>query len=143
MPPAPGNLSTGAQACSLCSFVRPTWGRSQVAEAYFERLSRHEVCSSGLRVDESMARNKPPSNKLKDNSRHSLPYMLERGIDISEKERTQITPELVASADRIVAILPTEEVPAFLTESGEAGRVGPARPCGPSKRRVGHLRRDR
>ena len=43
---------------------------------------------------------------MKDNSRHSLPYMLERGIDISEKERTQITPELIAAADRIVAILP-------------------------------------
>ena len=81
-------------------------GRSQVAEAYFERLSQHEVCSSGLRVDEEMARNKPPSAKMKDNSRHSLPYMLERGIDISEKERTQITPELIAAADRIVAILP-------------------------------------
>ena len=94
-------------------------GRSQVAEAYFERLSQHEVCSSGLRVDEEMERNKPASVKMKDNSRHSLPYMLERGIDISEKERTQITPELVAAADRIVAILPPEEVPAFLTESGK------------------------
>ena len=71
-------------------------GRSQVAEAYFERLSQHEVCSSGLRVDEEMARNKPATAKMKDNSRHSLPYMLERGIDISEKERTQITPELIA-----------------------------------------------
>lgn len=94
-------------------------GRSQVAEAYFERLSRHEVCSSGLRVDEEMARNKPASNKLKDNSKHSLPYMLERGIDISEKERTQITLELVAAADRIVAILLAEEVPALLSESGK------------------------
>ena len=94
-------------------------GRSQVAEAYFERVSTHEVCSSGLRVDESMARNKPASNKLKDNSQHSLPYMLERGVDISEKERTQLTPELVTAADRIIAILPTEEVPAFLTESGK------------------------
>ena len=94
-------------------------GRSQVAEAYFERLSQHEVCSSGLRVDEEMARNKPASAKMKDNSRHSLPYMLERGIDISEKERTQITPELIAAADRIVAILPPEEVSASLSESGK------------------------
>ena len=44
---------------------------------------------------------------------------MERGIDISEKERTQITPELIAAADRIVAILPTEEVPASLSESGK------------------------
>lgn len=94
-------------------------GRSQVAEAFFERLSQHQVCSSGLRVDEEMARNKPPSAKMKDNSRHSLPYLRERGIDIAEKERTQITPALVAAADRIVAILPTDEVPAFLTESGK------------------------
>lgn len=94
-------------------------GRSQVAEACFEQISRHEVCSSGLRVDQEMARNKPASPKMKDNSRHSLPYMLERGVDISEKERTQITPELVTTADRIVAILPAEEVPAFLSNSGK------------------------
>lgn len=94
-------------------------GRSQVAEAIFERLSRHQACSSGLRVDEEMARAKPASAKMRDNSRHSLPYLLERGIDISEKERTQLTPELAAAADRIVAILPREEVPALLTESGK------------------------
>ena len=94
-------------------------GRSQVAEACFQQISRHQVCSSGLRVNVEMARQKPPSAKLKDNSRHSLPYMQERGIDISEKERTQITPELVAAADRIVAILPAEEVPAFLSQSGK------------------------
>ena len=94
-------------------------GRSQVAEAFFERSSRHEVCSSGLRVDEEMARNKPLSPMLKDNSRYSLPYLRERGIDISEKVRTQITPELIAAADRIIALLPAAEVPPLLSDSGK------------------------
>ena len=117
-------------------------GRSQVAEAYFERLSQHEVCSSGLRVDEEMARNKPASAKMKDNSRHSLPYMLERGIDISEKERTQITPELVAAADRIVAILPTRGGAGVALGVGQTHGMGPSGPGGPPGRGMEHLRRD-
>ena len=94
-------------------------GRSQVAEAFFARSSAHEACSSGTHVDEEMAKQKPASNKLKDNSKHSLPYMLTQGIDISEQVRTQITPELIAEVDRVIAILTPEEVPAYVKESGK------------------------
>ena len=94
-------------------------GRSQVAEAFFAGTSKHEVCSSGTHVDELMAQQKPATAKMKDNSKYSLPYMASQGIDISEQERTQLTPELVAGVDRIIAILTPEEVPAYVKESGK------------------------
>jgi protein-tyrosine-phosphatase len=94
-------------------------GRSQVAEAFFARTSKHEVCSSGTQVDELMVKQNPASAKMKDNSKHSLPYMLTQGIDISEQERTQLTPELVAGVDRVIAILTPEEVPSYVGESGK------------------------
>ena len=94
-------------------------GRSQVAEAFFARTSKHEVCSSGTQVDELMAKQNPASAKLKDNSKYSLPYMVTQGIDISEQERIQLTPELVAGVDRVIAILTPEEIPAYLKESGK------------------------
>ncbi len=94
-------------------------GRSQAAEAFFARASVHEASSSGTHVDEMMAQQKPASAKMKDNSKHSLPYMLTQGIDISEKERTQITPELVSGVDRVIAILTLEEVPEYVKESGK------------------------
>lgn len=94
-------------------------GRSQVAEAFFARTSKHEVCSSGTHVDELMAKQNPASAKLKDNSKYSLPYMVTQGIDISEQERIQLTPELVAGVDRVIAILTPEEIPDYLKESGK------------------------
>ena len=94
-------------------------GRSQVAEAFFARTSKHEVCSSGTHVDELMAKQNPASAKLKDNSKYSLPYMATQGIDISEQERIQLTPELVAGVDRVIAILTPEEIPDYLKESGK------------------------
>jgi protein-tyrosine-phosphatase len=94
-------------------------GRSQAAEAFFARASKHDASSSGTHVDELMAKEKPASAKLKDNSKLSMPYMLKQGIDISEQERTQITPELVAGVDRVIVILTPEEVPDYVKESGK------------------------
>ena len=94
-------------------------GRSQVAEAFFVQMSNNTAISSGTHVDEEMAKQKPASAKLKDNSRYSLPYMLTQGIDISEQVRTQLTPELVTEVDRVVAILSEDEVPAFVKDSGK------------------------
>lgn len=94
-------------------------GRSQVAEAFFARTSKHDVSSSGTHVDELMAKQKPVTAKMRDNSKYSLPYMAAQGIDISEQERTQLTPELVAEVDRVIAILTPEEVPVYVKESGK------------------------
>lgn len=42
-------------------------GRSQVAEAYFKTLSRHDCDSAGIAVNERIAQRKLHSKKLKDN----------------------------------------------------------------------------
>ena len=94
-------------------------GRSQVAEAFFLEMSKNTAISSGTHVDEEMAKQKPASAKLKDNSKYSLPYMLTQGIDISEQVRNQLTPRLVAEVDRVVAILSEDEIPAYVKDSGK------------------------
>ena len=66
-----------------------------------------------------MAKQKPASAKLKDNSKYSLPYMLTQGIDISEQVRNQLTRRLVAEVDRVVAILSEDEIPAYVKDSGK------------------------
>ena len=101
---------------------RANVGRSQVAQATFERLSRHESASAGTTVDEEVAedpntRRPITSWKVKDRSHHSLPYMQEHGIDIGERERTQLTPELVAASDKVVVIMPHDEWPDYLAAS--------------------------
>ena len=99
---------------------RANVGRSQVAQAAFSLLSSHESASAGTHVDDEVARDPSARRKIKDWSQHSLPYMLEHGVDIGERERTQLTPEIAASADRVVVILPTEEWPGYLTASANA-----------------------
>ena len=86
-------------------------GRSQVAEALFNLRSSHEASSAGVGVDQHMRENNVVSMVLKDGaaSPHSIPYMLERGVDVSENQRTQLTPEMVSGADLVVAILETSQ----------------------------------
>ena len=43
--------------------------------------------------------------------------MSQYGVDISEHERTQLTPAMVAQADRVVVIAEKETWPAYLVES--------------------------
>jgi len=45
---------------------RANVGRSQAAQAFFGKLSRHESDSAGTMVDESIARNNSPSRMVKD-----------------------------------------------------------------------------
>jgi protein-tyrosine-phosphatase len=93
-------------------------GRSQVAEAYFKLVSCHDATSAGTLADETLARSNLPSRQLKDSpKRRSVGYMSQYGVDISEHERTQLTPAMVAQADRVVVIAEKETWPAYLVES--------------------------
>ena len=76
-------------------------GRSQVAEACFKSLSRHDCASAGIAVDERIAQMKVPSQKLKDTAiQHSLKYIgRELRVDVGEKERRQLAPEMIETAD--------------------------------------------
>ena len=97
-------------------------GRSQVAEACFRTLSRHECASVGVAVDERIGQMKLPSKKLKHNAiQHSVDYIRrELGIDVGEKERQQLLPEMIESAELAVVIAERERWPSYLKE----GRKG-------------------
>ena len=78
-------------------------GRSQVAQVYFDKLSRHTSDSAGIAVDDLIARRNLRGRKLKDVTSRTAEYILECirnefGVDISDKERQQLTPRLSKSA---------------------------------------------
>ena len=93
-------------------------GRSQVANAYFEALSKHDSESAGIAVNERLAAIKLASRKLKDNpNQSSLRYIKrELGRDIGEKEKQQLIPEMITTADLVVVIAEKERWPTYLQE---------------------------
>jgi protein-tyrosine-phosphatase len=94
-------------------------GRSQVAQVTFEGLSRHETSSAGAAADEILARDPRPSRMLKDGTaKYSIPYMKEHGIDMGDRLRTQLTPQMVSESDRVIVIMPKSDWPEYLLASG-------------------------
>lgn len=96
-------------------------GRSQVAEACFKSLSRHDCASAGIAVDERIAQMKVPSKKLKDTAiQHSLKYIgRELRVDVSEKERRQLAPKMIDTADLVIVMAEKGQWPAYLIEGGK------------------------
>ena len=96
-------------------------GRSQIAQAYFGTLSKHASDSAGNAVNERIAAMKLPSRKLKDNlSQRSVEYVRrEFGLDIAEKERQQLTPEMIDTCDLAIVIAEKERWPGYLKECGK------------------------
>lgn len=87
-------------------------GRSQIAEAFYKKLSEYEAVSAGTNVHEY------EEQKVKDN-----PYgdfvvkcMKEEGIDLSENQRKQVTPEMADEADKIV-IMADHNIPYYLLDN--------------------------
>ena len=93
-------------------------GRSQVAEACFKMLSPHECESAGIAVNDRIAAMKLASRKLKDNPNQSSVQYIRRelGVDISEKERRQLVPEMIDTADFVVVIAEKERWPSYLQQ---------------------------
>ena len=93
-------------------------GRSQVAEACFKALSWHDSHSAGIAVNERIAQMKLPGKKLKYAAiQHSIEYIKrEFGIDIGEKERQQLVPEMMDTADLAIVIAERERWPGYLKE---------------------------
>ncbi len=96
-------------------------GRSQVAEACFKALSKHNCASAGIAVDEMVAQMKVPSKKLKHVSvRHSVNYIgREFGVDVGENERQQLVPELIDRTELVIVIAEKERWPSYLKEGGK------------------------
>jgi protein-tyrosine-phosphatase len=95
-------------------------GRSQVAHAYFDTLSKHDSDSAGIAVDEIAAMNFG-SKKHKDNpTQRSVQYIRrEFGVDIGEKEKQQLVPEMLVTADLAIVIAEKESWPGYLKEGGK------------------------
>ncbi len=98
-------------------------GRSQVAQACFDQLSQYDSDSAGIGVDEAIARRNPPrpSRKMKDvRDQRSVEYIRKAfGVDISDKERQQLTPEMVHAADLVILIAEKNRWPDYLQEGGK------------------------
>jgi len=96
-------------------------GRSQVAQAYFDKLSQHDSDSAGIAVDELLVRGNLARRKLKDiSTQRSVEYIRrEFGVDISERERQQLIPEMIDRADLVIVIAEKERWPGYLKEGGK------------------------
>ncbi len=92
--------------------------RSQIAETYFRTISRHDCNSAGIAVNDLIVKNKLASRKLKDVPiQRPIEYIKrEFGLDIGEKERQQLVPEMLESADIAVVISERKSWPDFLKE---------------------------
>ena len=96
-------------------------GRSQVAQACFDQLSSHESAAAGMAVDEITAKGNWPSKKLKDvPNQRSVEYIKrEFGVDIADRERRQLTPQMMDEADIVVIINDKANWPHYVTEGGK------------------------
>ena len=105
---------------------RANVGRSQVAQVCFTKLSRHTSDSAGIAVDELIVKLHLRGRKLKDvtSISRAAAYNLECirnefGVDIADKERQQLTPQMVDEADLVVVIAEKEQWPDYLKEGGK------------------------
>jgi len=95
--------------------------RSQIAEACFKTISRHDCNSAGIAVNDLIAKNNLPSRKLKDVPiQRSIDYIKrEFGLDLGQKERQQLVPEMLESADIVIVIAEKERCPDYLKEGSK------------------------
>ena len=93
-------------------------GRSQMAEALFNQLSRHQARSAGLRVGDREGQTL--EHRSREPEATSTPGNMlrimreEEGLDLHGQERTQLTPALVEQSDRVYVIAPGATYPSYL-----------------------------
>ena len=80
-------------------------GRSQMAEAFFSRLSKHKSISAGTNVFEKEGQ---PLHEF------VVKCMAEEGYDLSKNKRKQITVEMTNKSDKIIVMAKLEELPSYL-----------------------------
>ncbi len=81
--------------------------RSQMAEAYYNHLSRSKRASSAGLLDHTPAKYGIPVSE-------AVEVMLEDGIDIARQRVKTLTPDMVRDADKIYVLCPEEDVPGFV-----------------------------
>jgi protein-tyrosine-phosphatase len=95
-------------------------GRSQMAEAFFNRLSAHQATSAGTHVGDRAGQTL--SDRSKEPAASSTPGNMlklmkeEEGLDLYYKVRKQLTPDLVEQADQVVVMCQTDPCPDYLRD---------------------------
>ncbi|MCH7801228.1 MAG: low molecular weight phosphatase family protein [Chloroflexi bacterium] len=99
--------------------------RSQIAETMFNHLSDHQATSAGTAVrhldvegQTIKAHSESPGAPVTPGI--VLELMQEKGFDLSNNMRNQVTPEMVDSADRVILMLGKIPPENFLTQSQHA-----------------------
>ena len=99
---------------------RANLGRSQMAQAMFNRLSRHRSTSTGTMVLEMEGQTLAERAEVAPSVVLVLELMSEEeGLDLSSEQRTQLTPELVDAADKVIVMAERETWPDYLVEGGK------------------------
>ena len=100
-----------------------------MAQAMFNRLSRHRSSSTGTMVLEMEGQTLAERAKVAPSVVLVLELMSEEeDLDLSSEQRTQLTAELVDAADKVIVMAERETWPAYLVEGGkvESWEIGDA-----------------
>ena len=96
-------------------------GRSQIAEAFFANMSKHNSASS---AGTDSRRVGVEGSRLGSGEWNTLDAMREIGLDVSDKISKQLTPKMVEEADKVIVIMTAEESRRLLPEYvGRSGKV--------------------
>jgi len=99
---------------------RANLGRSQMAQAMFNRLSRHRSTSTGTMVLEMEGQTLAERAEVAPSVVLVLELMSEEeGLELSSEQRTQLTPELFDAADKVIVMAERETWPDQLVEGGK------------------------
>lgn len=90
-------------------------GRSQMAEAFFNHMSAHEATSAGVKVGDREGQtlgdraNEPEASSTPGNMLKIMKE--EEGLDLYQKVRKQLTPDMVDEADKVVVMCRSDPYP--------------------------------
>ena len=89
-------------------------GRSQIAEAIFNSLSRgkHEAISAGTQVYENEGQR--IGDKI--SAIHVIAVLNEIGMDVKDNTRTQLTEDMIKNASIVVSMAEMDTLPDFLKD---------------------------
>ena len=91
-----------------------------MAQAMFNRLSKHQSTSAGTMVLEMDGQTVAERAEVAPSVVLVLELMSEEeDQDFSSEQRTQLTPELVDAADKVIVMAERETWPDYLVESGK------------------------
>jgi protein-tyrosine-phosphatase len=124
---------------------RANIGRSQMAEAFFNKLSSDkDIATSAGTVlyDGRFKGSRPPRLSEIDTAKGVISSMNEESIDIGNNFGTQITSEIVENSDKVIVMAELETVQDFLKNSEKFVYWEVEDPCGKNREETNKIRDD-